>query len=526
MMSSTTDQTGPSIPPADERHAISRRRFLGWGGAGVIGAGVLGGAGVIGYAWPRTSAAASRVSATSSTAQFHTQPDFDPPAVEVTNLAGANDSGYIFLTPSVVPGERLSQQQGTADGLGQQGTMILDQFGKLIWFQPTTGITELAENLRVQSYKETPVLTYWHGKVVDGIGYGEGVILDTSYRQIATVQASAGAQADLHDFTLTPQGTALITAYLPVSADLSSVGGPKKGSVYDCMVQEVDIATGKVVFEWHCVNHVDVADSYSKPSGSATFDYFHLNSIGVDGDSHLLISSRATWTVFQIDRSSGAITWRLNGKKSDFKMGSGAPFAWQHHATRLSNGNISIFDDEATPQIGPQSRAIILDANVQTRTATLVKAYTHPAKLLAQFEGSAEVMPNGHMFVGWGGEPYFSEFDADGAMVLDGRFPTNDQSYRAFRMPWTGLPAAAPAVAVEADEVGGTVVYASWNGATEAAYWKVLGGSSASSLSSVVTVPVEGFETAITVHTTDKYVAVAALNGAGKQLAVSKAVSR
>jgi hypothetical protein len=517
-----------AVEGANERQRqISRRRFLLLGGTGVLGAGLLSGAGVVGYRWPRAAPAAAATSTRSlSQAKYRTQPTLDPPVVKVTNLAGANDSGYIFVTPSVVPGERLSQQAGTAEGLGQQGTMILDQFGHLVWFQPTADISELAGNLRVQTYKGNPVLTYWHGKVVDGIGYGEGVILDSSYRQIATVKAGGSAQADLHDFTLTPQGTALITAYLPVSADLSSVGGPKKGTVEDCMIQEIDVATGKVVFEWHCVDHVEVSESYSKPSGDATFDYFHLNSINVDGDGHLLISSRATWTVYQLDRATGAITWRLNGKHSDFKMGPGTPFAWQHHATRLADGNISIFDDEAEPQIGPQSRAIVLDADETSHTATLVKAYVHPAKLISQFEGSAEMMENGHMFVGWGGEPYFSEFDADGSLVLDGRFPTNDQSYRAFRMPWSGVPAAAPDVAVEADEVGGTAVYASWNGATEAAYWKVLAGNGRTSLTPLATVVRDGFETAITVHTSSKYLAVAALDKSGKELAVSKVVTR
>lgn len=522
MTNSPAESPEPNSP--QRGHRISRRQFLLWGGGGALGAGLLSGAGAIGYAWPRHSATL-KSAAPKSAVRFQTHPELEPPAVNVTNFAAASDSGYIFLTPSVVPGERLSQTEGTAEGLGQMGTMILDQFGHLVWFEPVADSSQIATNLRVQTYRGHPVLTYWHGQVIDGIGYGEGVILDSSYREIATVHAGGSAQEDLHDFTLTPEGTALITAYVPAAADLSGIGGPKDGKVQDCMVQEIDVATGKVVFEWHCLEHVPVTESYSKPSGNATFDYFHLNSVEPDGDSHLLISSRATWTVYRLDRSSGAVDWRLNGKSSDFKMGPGSPFAWQHHVTRLADGNISIFDDESTPTIGPQSRAIIVDADVQSHTASLVKAYTHPAKLLAEFEGSAQVMPNGHMFVGWGGEPYFSEFDEDGTLVLDGRLPTNDQSYRAFRMPWTAVPSAAPAIVTQSDEVGGTVVYASWNGATETAHWQVLAGSSASTLKPLVTVPRESFETAITVHTKEKYVAAAALDRSGKRIGVSKTVS-
>jgi hypothetical protein len=399
--------------------------------------------------------------------------------------------------------------------------MILDQFGHLVWFQPTAQITT---NLRVQTYQGKPVLTYWRGAVINGIGKGEGVILDSAYREIAIVKAGGSTKQDLHDFTLTPNSTALITAYSPASADLTSVGGPTKGSTQDCMVQEIDVASGKVIFEWHSLEHVPVAQSYAKPVGDANFDYFHINSVELDGDDHLLISSRNTWTVYQLNRSTGTITWRLGGKSSDFKMGSGTQFAWQHHATRLADGNISLFDDESAPTVGPQSRAIIVDANLQTHAATLVKSYTHPAKLLSEFEGSAQVLPNGHMFVGWGGEPYFSEFNANGTLVLDGRLPTNDQSYRAFRMPWHATPAGAPAIATEADEVGGVAVYASWNGATEVTHWQVLAGASASGLTSIVTVPRNGFETAVTVHTTKKYLAVAALDDTGHRLGISKAV--
>lgn len=508
----------------DRGRAISRRSLLLRGGGGVLGLAALSGAGGVGYLWPRRGATtSSAAAATAAPPRFRSEPALDPPRVTVVNLEGGSSSGLIFITPSVVPGERITQASGTASGLGQEGAMALDQFGKLVWFLP---LDEIATNLRVQSYRGEPVLTYWHGNVVDGIGKGQGVILDTSYRQIATVKAGNGVVQDLHDFTLTPQNTALITAYRPTTTDLRSVGSKQNAPVQDSIVQEIDVASGKVLFEWHSLDHVPVEESQAKPVGDASFDYFHVNSVEPDGDTHLLVSSRNTWTVYRVERATGTVTWRLGGKNSDFPLDPTTRFAWQHHASRMANGDISIFDDESTPQIGPQSRAIILRLDESAMKATLAAEYTHPAKLVSEFEGSAQVLPNGHMFVGWGGEPYFSEFDADGTLVLDGRLPTNDQSYRAFRMPWSATPATPPKIALESDEINGTTVYASWNGATDVASWEVLAGSSPALLSSLVTVPHSAFETAITIHTSARYIAAAALDKQNRRLATSRAVQR
>jgi hypothetical protein len=522
----STEASGGEGTDAD-RHStgtttISRRSLLGLAGKGVIGVAALSGAGAIGFAWPRGEVKPTPVAAPSVPPQFRSRPDLDPPRMTVTRLTAADDSGYIFLTPSIVPGARgVNEKAAVAAGLGQEGVLMLDQFGRVVWFDP---LLQFASNLRVQNYKGAPVLTYWRGQIADGTGKGVGVILDSSYRQIATVRAGNGLEVDLHDFTLTPQGTALVTAYVQKPADLSTVGGKKHGSVLDSVIQEIDVATKRVLFEWHSLDHVALDESHSAPAKTGPFDYFHVNSVNSDGDHHLLISARNTWALYQIERNSGEVTWRLGGKKSDFAMGPATTFAWQHHATRLADQTISLFDDQSPPAVESQSRALILDADEQKKTVNLVHAYTHPAALVAPFEGSAQVLPNGHMFIGWGGEPYFSEFEHFGSLVLDGRFPTNDQSYRAFRMPWTGMPADSPTIAAEADEVGGIAVYASWNGATEVASWQALAGIDDTSLKPIGSVPKSGFETSITVHSRAKFVAVDALDASGHQLGRSNVV--
>jgi hypothetical protein len=346
------------------------------------------------------------------------------------------------------------------------------------------------------------------------------------------VEASFGPDtADLHEIQLTPRGTALIMAYRIVPHDLSGVGGPKAGKVVDNVVQEVDVASGRALFTWHSLGHVGLDESYSPPpkkdgeESEAPFDYFHVNSVGEDADGTLLVSARNTHAVYSVDRDTGAVRWRLGGKKSTYAMGKGTKFAWQHDARRQPDGSLTIFDNGAAPPVEEMSRAIRLRLDPQAKTATLVDAFVSPAKLLAASQGNMQVLPDGHVLVGWGAIPRFTEFDAAGRVLYDVSFSEGDDSYRAYRFPWTGRPLSHPAIAVEGDGDRATV-YASWNGSTEVRAWRVVAGSNADRLSKVGEAKKSGFETKLEVETDAPYVAVQALDANGALLGASAAVTR
>jgi hypothetical protein len=272
---------------------------------------------------------------------------------------------------------------------------------------------------------------------------------------------------------------------------------------------------------------VPVTDTYAAFSGGTAktpFDYFHVNSIAVAPDGNLIVSSRNTCTVYKIDRSSGAVQWRLGGKQSSFRMGPGATFWWQHHARPQGSSALSLFDDAASPQKETQSRAILLDLDTTTMRATLSRSYTHPAKLLAANQGSMQILPSGRVLVGWGNLPYFTEFAENGSLVVEGQFPVGDQSYRAFTANWTGHPTDKPAIAAQVNQAGGSVVYASWNGATELYSWTVLAGSTATQLQEAGSQRRTGFETTITVNSEGPYFAVTAHDVDGNVLGQSGTV--
>ena len=261
-----------------------------------------------------------------------------------------------------------------------------------------------------------------------------------------------GYSYDLHEFTITPRNTALVMAYERFERSLAAWGGPKNAKIVDNIVQEIDIKTGQVLFEWHSFGNVSPDESnvpVPKQRGSE-WEYFHVNAIDLDRDGNFLISARNTSTIYKVNRTTGKIMWRLGGKKSDFKLGSGVRFDWQHSIRVLPNGDYRLYDNSAAPPARKASRAITVRIDEQAKTATLVSAFKHPLGLLSASQGNVETLPNGNLFVGWGSQRWFTEFTPDGKVVFDGRIARGNDNYRAFRYPWVGTPATPPKVVAAA----------------------------------------------------------------------------
>jgi hypothetical protein len=449
--------------------------------------------------------------------RFRSRRDLQPPVLRVSTRDPGTAPGDMFLAPY--------------GGPGQAGPMILDEGGGLVWFKALPRYTS-ASDFRVQEYLGKPVLTWWQGDIsVHGFGRGEGVIADAGYTEIARVRAGNGAEVDLHELQLTPAGTALVTAYDPIRCDLSAVGGPADGAVTDGVLQEIDVRTGLVMYEWTSLDHIALSESYShaaRSSAGSPFDFFHINSINLDADGSLMISARNTWAVYRIDSASGQVSWRLGGKHSSFKAGPGTRTAFQHDPRQLAGGEISLFDNGASPAVHSQSRGIILSVDPLSGTTTLVGQFEHTPPLVAESQGNIQSLANGDWFVGWGQEPFFSEFSASGTLLFDAHFPVHTQSYRSFRFPWTATPAQPPAFAFAARAPAGGVVYASWNGATQLASWRVLAGPSATRLRAIAEAARAGFETAIALRARvpGPYLAVQALDAGGRVLATSPALAQ
>jgi hypothetical protein len=455
---------------------------------------------------------------------FVSRPNLIPPQLTVLNPAGAT-RGRVFLTP--LPSPIVHPQDNNAitiNPVGPGGPMISNPNGRLVWFKQLKP-PEVAANLRIQRFRDQRVLTWWQGNVtLAAFGLGEGVIANHSYRTIQTVDAGNGYDMDIHEFTLTPGGDALFTIYSPLRVHLPGTPAGTTSPLLDSIVQEVDIRTGLVVWEWHCYGHIPLEDSYATPQNSSSYDAYHLNSIQPLPDGRVLVSARDTSAVYEIDRASGRILWTLGGKASSFRLAPASRFHFQHDAQMLPHDRVSLFDDEGGPPTTGPARGLVLALNPRRHTARLVRQYRRSADTFSQSEGSVQTRPSEDAFVGFGAAPFFSEFSPGGRLLYDASLPQDDGSYRAYRFGWKATPNTRPRIAARSTDPSTVSVYATWNGATNVARWEVLAGQSAQSLRSVASKRKHGFETRIDVPSSARTFAVRALSSRGRVLAVSRPV--
>jgi hypothetical protein len=330
-----------------------------------------------------------------------------------------------------------------------------------------------------------------------------------------------------------------VTAYRNVPADLSANGGLANGTLVDVAVQEYNLSTGQLLFSWDAFNpggapNIPLSMSYQHPStalvnGQPTpWDAYHINSIQLVGSNQYLVSMRNTWAAYLVNVPTGTIAWTLGGKASSFTLGPRASFAWQHDVRMGANNVVSMFDDACCEVIGPgtfgptsgSSRGLVLKLDPTTHVASFVAQYERAPTFNAAFLGSTQMLPGGNVAVGWGSQQFFSEFSSGGSKLLDVQWPTPDLSYRVYVQRWVGTPYFPPSGA--ARKTGSAItVYASWDGATQVASWRVLAGTSSKRLTAVATKAKSGFETAIGVAASYKFFKVQALDGRGRVLGTS-----
>ncbi|MEO3842146.1 arylsulfotransferase family protein [Streptomyces sp. B22F1] len=422
-------------------------------------------------------------------------PEPPPPPLDVLERRPGTGEGLLFVGPQKNPG-RVGPPGEEPPPEAGRGPQILDDRGRPVWYHRIPQ-NEYVADFRVQEYRGRKVLTWWQGRS-DSAGLGEGVgyIADENYDIIATVRSPDPEQSiDLHEFRLTPQGTALVVSYQERPYDLTPVGGPADGDVLESVVWELDLATGEPLLEWRSLDHVPLQESDERPTGRAgtrPFDYLHTNSVSLDTDGDLLVSAVGTSTVYKLDRETGEIVWRLGGKNSDFRLGAGARTIAQHDVVAVGDGTYRMFDNQNLHSDGYESRVAWLRIDPRRGTAELERQLVHPDRVSTAVTGGSQGLPSGNTLVGWGSAGRISEFDAAGRLVFDAVFPEEYGSYRTYRDGWEGEPGTAPEVRI--DGASGDA-HAVWNGATEVAAWRVLAGDARDGLRPVAREPWDGLDT-------------------------------
>jgi EmrB/QacA subfamily drug resistance transporter len=455
---------------------------------------------------------------------YVTAPKLHPPEIRIAKDSPSSQlaPGYIFTANFLDLNEPPI--------VGQSGPLILDRHLQPVWFQPVPEKV-VAANLSLQTYHGKPALAWWQGKVTNtgATESGEYVVVDQHYRPVARVKAKDGWVLTLHEIVIDGDH-AWVTANKNLPRDLSKYGGAYNGALIDSAVQEYDLRTGKLLRNWDALDHIPLSESEaSLPTNGFPWDAYHVNSIQLTGDGKFLVSMRDTFAAYLVDIASGRIQWTLGGSDSSFKFGPGARFEWQHDVSLQGDSTVSVFDDHccrltgggtSVDPTGP-SRGLVLSLDQQTRRATLVAQYGDRGGFRSEYMGDTQPLSNGNVFVGWGSEPYLSEYDRSGKLLFEGELPGPNLSYRATLEQWVGLPLTSPAGA--ARRAGGrTFVYASWNGATRVAAWRVLAGSGSGALKAVATHAEEGFETAIAVPQGSRRFTLQALDAGGRVIGATR----
>ncbi len=417
--------------------------------------------------------------------------------------------------------------------IGQSGPLILDRKLQPVWFQPVPEKV-VAINLSRQSWEGRPALAWWQGRVTNtgATETGEDIVVNQHYQEVAHLKATGGWVLTLHEFVIDGED-AWVTANKNIPMDLSKYGGAYNGALVDSAVQEYNLRTGKLLLNWDALKHIPLAQSQaSLPTNGFPWDAYHVNSIDISQPGKFLVSMRNTWAVYLVDDASGRTEWTLGGRSSSFKLAPSARFEWQHDARLQPNSQVTVYDDHCCQLTGGgtyvdptgASRGLVLNLDRQKGTATMAAQYGADQDFDSDYMGDTQPLPNGNVFVGWGSEPYFTEYSATGKVLFEGELPGPDLTYRALLGEWDGQPLTPPAGAARATG-SATTVYASWNGATRLASWRVLAGN-AGALAPVASAPRSGFETDIPVSGSYSSFEVQALDSAGKVLGTSKPFSR
>jgi Arylsulfotransferase (ASST) len=458
--------------------------------------------------------------------RYVSQPKLAPPKIKVLKGAASKQLAPGYFLISNFKNLGVTKPDGSpAPMVGQGGPVMYDSELQPVWVHGVPD-NQYGLNFATQSYNGKPALSWWQG-VISPTGEtlsGEDFVVNQNYKLVAKLVGQDGWVLSPHEFIVSGGHFAWVTAYKNEAMNLSAYGGVPNGILTDSAVQEYDLNTGQLVYNWDAFQHIPLSDSETKPpppanpaAASTGWDAYHVNAIQLLPNGQFLTSMRSEWAAYLVNQGAGNIVWTLGGKASTFQIPANAGFQWQHDVRLYPNGTVSMFDNGCCgfgakgflPPNGP-TRGMVLTLNTAAKTATLASQYALPGVAVGS-QGDTQLLSNGNVLVGFGQQPYFAEYTKAGKLLFEAQLPGPDESYRAYVQRWTGKPLYGPSAAAQKKR-GKATVWASWNGATSVASWRVLAGPNAKHLSTVATKARNGFETAIRLSSSYGAYKVAALD--------------
>ncbi|KAK3702090.1 hypothetical protein LTR37_015065 [Vermiconidia calcicola] len=469
---------------------------------------------------------------------FVTRPDIVAPRWDITTYnEEALAPGYWLVATY----ENANQN---ARAGGWVGPHIYDGKGDLIWSGVSTfnGFNAFGFTKTQFEGQDMLSMVYRHEF---------GAILDNNYSVHKKAYVEPDVDFNMHEFNVVDNSSRLLlmrTKTKRTSREISAeVGYDGKCNVRFYGFEERDSETLEPTFTWLAEGIIPLDESMidDKPfehlcTDDGGWDYVHCNSIDKFFDGDFLLGCRHTDTVYKISHKHGTIVWRLGGKKSDFELDGGLPdpsfhFGGQHDVkVQMSNEThsiISMLDNAHRPGRNKQSndfsRGLLIEVRTDIMSAKIIEEYPHPQGEFARGRGSFQLLPNGNAFCGFWEHAFIAEYAHDGTVLMEAKVRPDTKSYRSYKFPWVGHPMLPPdvysvAFAKQGEDTYSTIVYISWNGATEVDNWNIHHAHADGTRELIASTPKTGFETAITYDGYASHVIVEALGRKGKILGTSE----
>ena len=305
--------------------------------------------------------------------------------------------------------------------------MILDNEATPVFYRNVSG--------SIYDFKLQPngLLTYF---IYPVSSYG----LDSSYNIVRSFNTANGYSVDVHDLRVFPNGHYYILGKKLVSVDMSQIvpGGDSTAQIIDMALQEFD-DSNNVVFQWSALDHYKVTDADEYISlVQHTIDFVHMNSIEIDNDGNIMVSSRNLDEITKIDHNTGNIIWRLGGKNNQFTfINDDRGFSRQHDIRRLSNGDITIFDNGVYHSPAYTSM-VEYSLDEQNKTATLINRYSHNNNIFSRTRGDIQELPNGNKLISWGEvlNPAVTEIGPDNSIAYEMSFVNYFMRFHTYKASW------------------------------------------------------------------------------------------
>jgi len=279
---------------------------------------------------------------------------------------------------------------------------------------------------------------------------GKHYLMDSTFKVVDSVATVNGIQMDGHELQILPNGHYLVLGFEYEIMDLSSVylfnhngsPGSAAANVKCGVVQELD-ANKNLLFEWHCKDHLSVDDADENFLNSPnTVDWTHCNAIDMDDDGNILLSSRHLNEITKINRSDSTVMWRMGGKKNQFTfLNDTQQFKGQHDIRRISNGNVTLFDNGDGNASNPFHEATAKEYTLDETllTANLAWSYTENNNSYSRAMGNVQRLDNGNTLTNYGAPTnsniLFNVVKSNGQKVFELTTPDSLVSYRSFNYP-------------------------------------------------------------------------------------------